>query len=703
MSEARRRWTEAKAFYHSIHEESRMDWRFYANQQWELSLKTEREDAGKPCLVNNRISTFVRNIDNQIRVNRTEAKIIAVSDATVQDAEHQEGLIKAIQDESEASIAYNCARKGMLVGGFGYSRVCTDYANWKSFDQNIQIERILDPHSVLFDPNSKRPDRMDAGYCFVGNKYTFEAAKLEYGKDAVTEMQSFQDVDGGSDWIEGDFLWFADYYYEEWIPKTLCKWVDKRGSHVDLLENVPEKAQVVQQRATEQRVIHWELLNGLKVVKKYEWPGAYIPVIPMYGEEFIVDGKLDIVGVVRYLRDPQRMLNYWESAIAQTIGYAPIAPFVGFGEVIEGYETDWESMNRRPKPILRIKAVSDGKGGFLPPPTRSTTEPPIQAMVAGRNMTEQNLQGISGLFDPSLGKSEGSQQSGTAINSLQAQGNLATYHYVDANNAHIRTVAKVVMDLAPFYYDAGRVMQIEGIDGKKKSVFIYNSDTNPDPDLPANVQHSLDLAKGSYAVAVDAQPSALTQRQDNVQFWMNMIRSFPEIMQVAGDLIANQLDNPLARQVSERLKAVLPPQVQALIAGNAPNPQAQQAQSQLQQATQLINKLLAERASKKLELDSKERIAAGGDATSIAVANINAMKDGSSDILDYEIQQLQAILGHVGDQQQMAHESGLKAMDHAQQTQQLQTTQAHQATTQATDQAFQSQQQENLPSGSLPS
>lgn len=661
MVQARRRWTECRAFYEPIFKESRLDWRFYANQQWDKALQEEREEAGKPCLTNNRISTFVRNVDNQIGATKPAAKITAVSDATEKDAEIQQGLIKTIQTETEADIAYGCARKGMIVGGFGYSLVCTDWADWKSFDQNIQVERILDPHSVMFDPNSQKSDRTDAAYCFVACKYTVEAAKHKYGEDV--DLQSFADVEGANDWREGeDFVYFADYYYETWEDRTLCLWVDKQGKHVDIFENVPAGVKVLQTRDTKERIIHWELLNGIKVVKEYEIRGPYIPVAPMFGDEIVIDGQLELVGLVRYLRDPQRMLNYWESAIAQTIGFAPIAPFVGFGEVIGKYQDDWENMNRKPKPILRIEAVPDGKGGFLPAPTRETAEPPIQAMVAGRTMTEQNLQAVSGLFDPSLGKGQ-SDQSGAAVQALQSQGNLATWNYTDSSNRHIRLIAKIIMGMVPYYYDAGRVMQIEGLDGQKMGVFVYSSQTNPNPDIPAEVKHALDLSKGTYAVAVDAAPSLQTQRQENVQFWMMMIQKFPAIMSVAGDLIVGEMDSPQALAISERLKTLLPPQVQAMLAGQKPNPEAQAAQAQLQQAQQIIQALLAEKAGKVVEGQAKILMNARDNETKLAVADISAKTDRTGSLLDYEIEQLQAVLGADTANQDRAHEVASQAMD----------------------------------------
>lgn len=701
MVEARRRWTECRTFYEPIFRESREDWRFYANRQWDEALKTEREDAGKPCITNNRISTFVRNVDNQIGAMKIAGKVSAVSDATETDAEHQQGLIRAIQTESHAEIAYGCARKSMIIGGHGYSRVCADYADWKSFDQNLKVERILDPHTVMFDPSAIRPDRIDARYCFVGCKFTPEAAKDKFGEDV--DLQAFADTDGGSDWLEdGEFVWFVDYYYEELVPRTLVQYVDDYGElQVALFEDVPQGVQVVKKRDTFQRVIHWEVLNGLKVIKEYEVRGSFIPIAPLYGDEIIIDGQLEFVGLVRYLRDPQRMLNYWESAIAQIIGIAPITPFIGYGSVIGKYAKDWEEMNIKPRPVLRIEAIPDGRGGYLPPPTREVNEPPIQAMVAGRTMTEQNLQAVSGLFDPSLGKGQ-ADQSGNAIQALQSQGNLATWNYTDTFNRHVMHVCAIILDQAPFYYDAGRVMQIDGLDGQKKSVYVHNSDVNKYPQVPDGINHVLDLGKGKYAISIDAGPSSETQRKDNVTFWMQMIQKFPQIMQVAGDLIVGEMDSPQAKAIAERLKIVLPPQVQALLAGNTPNPQAQQAQAQLQAAQVTIQKLMNIIQTKKLELDSKERIAAGGDATSIIVAEVNAKQANNEALLQSEVDQLNAVLGHVGDQQQMAHEAATQAADHQQQQQQTQLQGSQAADQSAQEHAQSLEQQQAMPTTKLP-
>ena len=46
-------------------------------------------------------------------------------------------------------------------------------------------------------------------------------------------------------------------------------------------------------REVQKRVVRWAKLGGDKVLDKTDLPGTYIPVIPVYGDEVIIDGKKD--------------------------------------------------------------------------------------------------------------------------------------------------------------------------------------------------------------------------------------------------------------------------------------------------------------------------------------------------------------------------------------------------------------------------
>lgn len=90
------------------------------------------------------------------------------------------------------------------------------------------------------------------------------------------------------------------------------------------------------------------------------------------------------------------------------------------------------------------------------------------------------------------------------------------------------------------------------------------------------VSRVFDLSAGKYDVTSEVGPSYATKRQEAAAQMMEFSRAYPAMMQVAGDLLARNLDWPGADELAERLKATLPPHLQGK------NPQLEQAMQQMQ-------------------------------------------------------------------------------------------------------------------------
>ena len=107
-----------------------------------------------------------------------------------------------------------------------------------------------------------------------------------------------------------------------------------------------------------------------------------------------------------------------------------------------------------------------------------------------------------------------------------------------------------------------------------------------------------DLAAGKYDLTVEAGPSFTTRREEAASQMIELIRAFPEAAPVLGDLLAKNLDWPGADEIAQRLKALLPPQLQAQGPGASPAPQVAALQQQL--AALQADKTLQDR---KLDID----------------------------------------------------------------------------------------------------
>jgi len=169
LREIRQRFSDAVEFSATVRQEMLDDIRFARlGDQWSEAAKYDRNRPGKerPMLVVNRLLQFRDRVVNEIRQNTPSIRIRPVNDGADQEtAEVLMGLVHHIQDNSNASIAYDTAVEWQVDAGLGYFRVRNDYVDDTSFDQDIFIDRTPDPMKVYFDPHSKQPDGSDAEWC----------------------------------------------------------------------------------------------------------------------------------------------------------------------------------------------------------------------------------------------------------------------------------------------------------------------------------------------------------------------------------------------------------------------------------------------------------------------------------------------------------------------------------------------------------
>ena len=96
-----------------------------------------------------------------------------------------------------------------------------------------------------------------------------------------------------------------------------------------------------------------------------EWPGMHIPIVPFLGEEIKIGRQVVRRGVVRNLKDVQRLFNYAISADAEAVALQPKAPFKGTRVNFEKYLDQWETANTRNWPFLEYDP--DPLNGGRPP------------------------------------------------------------------------------------------------------------------------------------------------------------------------------------------------------------------------------------------------------------------------------------------------------------------------------------------------
>jgi hypothetical protein len=467
---ARERFKLAADAESEIRKKALDDLKFYDGDQWDETIKAKREKKFRPCLVNNLMPKFVRQVTNEQRQQDTGIQINPIGDgADVETAEMLQGMIRHIEVNSEAEIVYNSAFQGMVIKGFDYWRVITDYVDDESFDQEIKLQRIKNAFTVYFDPSCTQPDYSDANFAFVIEDLTAEEFKDKHKDAEAASLNEFSSIgDSAPGWGTKDTIRIAEYFYVERETKKLYSLED--GS---VVSELPEGQKAVKERDVVRRKVKWAKITGTEVLEERDWAGKWIPIVPVLGDDLDIDGKRSLKGLVRDAKDPQRQKNFMESAATEAIALAPKSPFIAAAGQIEQYKSMWEQANVETFSVLPYDPV-DNNGKPEPPPQRNAVEPPIQAMSEMITRADENLKSIIGLYDPSLGTAK-SDQSGKAIQSLQKQGDVGTLNYSDNLTRSKRHTGRIILDLIPKIYDTRRIQRIVKPDGTADLVTITNS------------------------------------------------------------------------------------------------------------------------------------------------------------------------------------------------------------------------------------
>ena len=576
------------------------DLKFYAGSpdnhwQWPADVLATRGAVqgqtinARPCLTINKLPQHVRQVTNDQRQNRPSGKVIPADDkGDVEVAEIFNGIVRHIEYISDADVAYDTACENQVSYGEGYIRVLTEYCDANTFDQDIKIGRVRNSFSVYMDPMIQDPCGSDARWCFI----TEDVAKKDYERmypdsAPITTLQSLGVGDQNlSQWLNEDTVRIADYYYIEHDKATLNLY----PGNATAFKGTPEDAQLTaiygkpsRTRESDRVKVKYCKINGYEILAENDWPGKWIPVIRIVGNEFEVDGRLYVSGLVRNAKDAQRMYNYWVSQEAEMLALAPKAPFIGYGGQFEGYENQWKTANTQNWPYLEVNPdVTDGQGAVLPLPARAQPPMASSGLLQAKAGASEDIKSTTGQYNASLGMGS-NERSGKAILARQREGDVGTYHYGDNLARGVRHIARQLIDLIPKIYDTQRVARIIGEDGETKMVKI-----NPDQPQPVNkivdqqgvvVEKIYNPGVGKYDVVATTGPGYATKRQEALEAMAQLLQGNPQLWQVAGDLFVKNMDWPGAQEMSKRFAKTIDPK---LMGDSEDNPALAAAQQQMQ-------------------------------------------------------------------------------------------------------------------------
>jgi hypothetical protein len=521
----------------------------------------------------NRLPQFSEQVTGAMRQMRPAIKCVAVDDrGDPKTADVVAGLIRYIENRSNAPEAiYPQAADSQVQAGIGHWKVTTEYADASTFNQEIRIAPVSDQLAVRWDPDALLPDRSDAMFAFEPWDLALEAFQERYPDKVPTNAFSDDEAQYFHDWMTDDYVRLAVYWCKKPCKRVLALLPD--GGVDDLTdEKDPNKRAELEAAGArvEERDGH-QVWRGVMtsdgwVEEPACWPGRHIPLVPVIGREIRMGRSTFRYGLLRFAQDPQRLLNFAESAKIEWLAGQPKAPWLVTDTNIAEFQTEWDNANSENLPYLR----------YTPDPTNGNKEPsrvppPVGSPALADLVRDsaEALHAVTGIYPSSLG-APAAESSGRAIRAREEQGDTGSFVFTKNYGLALKRTAEIALDLIPHIYDTSRTIRVIGEDGKQDIVKINTPAGLEVEGAVEKIQH--DVTVGAYDVAFEMGPSFTSKAAEAREGMTAMVTAAPNIAPIVLDLVAKAQDWPLADKFAKRLRTLLPPAIQLMEAEEEGDP-----------------------------------------------------------------------------------------------------------------------------------
>jgi hypothetical protein len=595
------------------------DLRFLNGDQWDEAEKQRRKIRGRPALQINLLPKYVDQVVGEERENRPRCKVKPRdSRADVRIAKIREGIIWDTEYQSNAEAIYDFACEMQTSCGYGGWRILTRKTEENPFLQEIYMESVKNPFLVIFDPKCKDAVNADAKWAFILEKIPRDEFEEEYpGHELPGEPLKAGKGQAYENWFDEDTVTVAEYFVVEEEKKTVCLMQDgevlpedeakQKVADFKLMQKAlakqpaipptgapgqpqqPEEPKIVDTAETIEHKVKHYVITALEILEGPEdFPGKYIPLVVVKGKERNIEGKTYVRGLIRDAKDPQRLMNYWETSGAEVVALAPKSPWIGTAKQFEGYENDFAAANTENFPYLKYNPDGDA-----PPPSRVGMGDVPVAIFTQTARAEEHVKATIGMYNADMGD-KGPERTGAAIRLRQKPGDVSTFAFIDNLSRAIAHSGKIINEMIPYVYDTERDVRLRNVDDTEAFVPVNTSagsaleriQGNPERYAGMNVDELKrqirqkgvsakynDLTVGKYNVVITIGPSYTTAREEASTNMLALVQANPKLMQIAGDLVVQNMDFKDADVLADRLRKLLPPGLVQPRPGEPPVPQ----------------------------------------------------------------------------------------------------------------------------------
>lgn len=561
---ALKRFNQAKTYWSDIRAQCVKDLRYRTGDQWDPDIKSDRENDERfprPALTFNELATIVQNTTNKARKDRPQPRVGPGDGGNQETADYLEGRLRHIFYASQADVAFDHGVEYGAGCGFGVYRVIKQKVG-KRGRYEPRVKRILDPLTALYVwPGVQEADFSDAKWWFVLNSTTErDDFRNKFGVDPVP----FEEVGTLNLGDTKDTVPIAEYWELE---------EDKDGT----------------------RHVYCSVMDSARFLPGEEhtpWEGDWIPLIPVLGQELVVEGKRLLISLIRDVRDTQKLLNAVGSNLAASASQADGGHYLAqAGTIKHRHWTDGK------KHLWYEYEPLNSMGQPSQPPVWQDPEPAIQALTQTWFTLQDQIKRGVGYQDNVLQMAK-TPLSGVAVDRREEQQDTINYHFEDNLVRSQWHCARVLIDLDRKWTVTSGVLPTRGEDGKTAFVPVaVGGELLPDHEPDDHIVLDLDA---EYHVVAEPSKSYASKISEEIDRLIEIMRANPALMPLYLDRLFALLGY---QDLEKRARQALPPQIAQAEDDEKQgiSPREQALQNQVRQLQMLLQQVGMKLASKQVE------------------------------------------------------------------------------------------------------
>lgn len=514
------------------------------------------QSAGKPRYTFDQANPIIDQIAGEMERADFDIKVKPLGGSATKDvAATLDGLIRNIENMSNATHIYNKAGRSMITGGVDGWEVIQSYVDDDSFDQDLIISPVgnfID--RVWFDIDSENQDRSDSRYAFKLTALSPERYKEKFPEGSGSSVSDDRHADAY--WQKAEMIVVGQLYRVKQTMRTLVLMsngavYEDNEDFRKISDDLANLGVVEKNRRKRPKNTVW--------VRKFDGDGwlteeeetvfSYIPLIPTYANFKIFENKTIYWGAIEKILDPCRVFNYAKSREIEEGSLAPRAKWWLTEAQAIGHEDELATLNTNSEAYQLYNADPDAPGA----PQQNGGAIINQGLVTLAESMRTLVGQQAGLFAANMGDNPG-LQSGIAIEKLQNKGDTGTIKYFSSQEVAICHTARILIDAIPSVYDGERQVRILKEDESFDMVTLNQQVVNQETNELVTIN---DLSQGKYDVTCSAGPAFQNRQQETVSAITEMAQVDPSIIQLGGDVLLSNVSAPGMDLVAERKRREL--------------------------------------------------------------------------------------------------------------------------------------------------